>query len=125
MPVTYQFLLGNVQQNLLGGILSWQKEVSIPHRQRITFLKKQKEQKKEGEYQFLIGNVQQQHLSTVFFIILPTFPKINYFSIQKYIDLFCSRIATARTVAEFTSIFLFPENLVQKSPTYSTNILRI
>ena len=32
-------------------------------------------------FQFLIGNVQQQHLSVVFFIILPIFSKINYFSI--------------------------------------------
>ena len=65
--------------------------------------------------QFLIGNVQQQYLSTVFFILLPIFLKINHFLPKKYVDLFYIRTATTRMFTGFADIFLFSENLVLRS----------
>ena len=76
----------------------------------------------EAVCQFLISNVQQQHLSTVFFIILPIFLKINHFPTQKYVDLFYVRIATARMFTGLAGIFLLPENLILRS-TYFFTIL--
>ena len=77
---------------------------------------------REKMCQFLLGNVQQQHLSTVFFIILPIFPKINHFPTQKYVDLFYVRTATFRMFTRLANIFLLSETLVLRS-TYFFVIL--
>mgnify|MGYP003236709688 CR=1 FL=1 len=65
--------------------------------------------------QFLIGNVQQQYLSTVFFILLPIFLKINHFLPKKYVDLFYIRAATIRMFTGFADIFLISENRFLRS----------
>ena len=65
--------------------------------------------------QFLLGNVQQQYLSTVFFILLPIFLKINHFLPKKYVDLFYIRTATTRMFTGFADIFLISENRFLRS----------
>ena len=69
----------------------------------------------EAACQFLIGNVQQQYLSTVFFILLPIFLKINHFLPKKYVDLFYIRAATIRMFTGFADIFLISENRFLRS----------
>ena len=88
--------------------------VSIPHRQCTTIMKN-RSMKKLVVCQFLIGNVQQQYLSTVFFILLPIFLKINHFLPKKYVDLFYIRTATTRMFTGFADIFLISENRFLRS----------
>ena len=72
--------------------------------------------------QFLVGHVQQQHLSVVFFILLPIFLKINHFLPKKYVDLFYIRAATIRMFTGFADILLISENRILRS-TYFFVIL--
>lgn len=110
-----QFLIGNVQRlQYRRSMLSSDNRVSIPHRQCTTRKKRRKDEQQRA-CQFLIGNVQQQYLSTVFFILLPIFLKINHFLPKKYVDLFYIRAAPIRMFTGFADIFLISENRFLRS----------